>query len=262
MEENPFAEEPLEQLPNGFWKRTDYLLRNPTSIMIILSKGQEMGPLCRTFLMISILMCALYGGVMGATNLLQSSEMPMEHKMALIGVTALKVPSLFLLTLAIVLPPIYVSNAFAGARFSFSQTVTLLLASVAITATILASMASVSFFFALTSISYHFIQLLHVSVFVYAGFVGLLFLIRGVRTVSMRQGRFTPLPVFLLWLLLYMFVGTQLAWVLRPFVGSPNEPFQVFRERKGNFYESVTDSTVRMLRGEDGRSDYETGPAE
>ncbi|MEV0561637.1 hypothetical protein [Dactylosporangium sp. NPDC050588] len=41
------------------------------------------------------------------------------------------------------------------------------------------------------------------------------------------------------WILLFGFVGTQLAWTLRPFVGAPHEPFQVFRPIEGNFYVNI-----------------------
>jgi hypothetical protein len=30
-----------------------------------------------------------------------------------------------------------------------------------------------------------------------------------------------------------------MAWVLRPFVGNPNQPFTWFRPRRGNFFEAV-----------------------
>jgi len=32
------------------------------------------------------------------------------------------------------------------------------------------------------------------------------------------------------WLVLYVFIGIQMGWVLRPFVGDPNRPTQFFRE--------------------------------
>jgi hypothetical protein len=41
------------------------------------------------------------------------------------------------------------------------------------------------------------------------------------------------------WIVLFGFVGTQLAWTLRPFVGSPGEPFAFFREIDGNFYVDI-----------------------
>ena len=39
------------------------------------------------------------------------------------------------------------------------------------------------------------------------------------------------------WLVLYVFVGIQMAWVLRPFVGNPGSPVAVFGEGAwGNAY--------------------------
>ncbi len=32
------------------------------------------------------------------------------------------------------------------------------------------------------------------------------------------------------WILIYVFVGIQMAWVLRPFIGDPRAPVQFFRE--------------------------------
>ena len=42
------------------------------------------------------------------------------------------------------------------------------------------------------------------------------------------------------WLAIYVFVGIQMAWVLRPFVGDPRLPAQFFREHSwGNAYDVV-----------------------
>jgi hypothetical protein len=42
-----------------------------------------------------------------------------------------------------------------------------------------------------------------------------------------------------IWILLFGFVGTQLAWTLRPFFGSPDKPFSLYREIDGNFYAEI-----------------------
>jgi hypothetical protein len=43
-----------------------------------------------------------------------------------------------------------------------------------------------------------------------------------------------------IWFVLYAFVGIQMAWVLRPFVGDPGAPVEFFREDSwGNAYEVV-----------------------
>jgi hypothetical protein len=233
--------------PRGFWKGVDYLLHHPEEVLELLRRDRELGRLSRIFFIISLIMAAIYGAVMGATNLLQGSIMPLHGKLLMILITGIKVPALFLLTLIIVFPPIYVSNAFVGVRLSFQKMLAVLLASIAISSTVLASTATVAFFFSLTTKSYNFIKLLHVFFFMCAGYSGLTYLFRCIREISPPGMRQTPGKLFVMWLLLYIFVGTQLAWVLRPFVGSPNERFQLFRPRKGNFYESVLYSTKEVF---------------
>jgi hypothetical protein len=34
-------------------------------------------------------------------------------------------------------------------------------------------------------------------------------------------------------------VGSQMSWVLRPFVGQPGRPFEWFRPKESNFFEGV-----------------------
>jgi hypothetical protein len=48
-----------------------------------------------------------------------------------------------------------------------------------------------------------------------------------------------------IWILLFGFVGTQLAWTLRPFFGSPDAPFELFRDIDGTFYGDI----LRTLSG-------------
>jgi hypothetical protein len=51
----------------------------------------------------------------------------------------------------------------------------------------------------------------------------------------------TPPSMTLLyiWILLFGFVGTQLAWTLRPFFGSPDKDFSLYRDIDGNFYAEI-----------------------
>ncbi|WBB65301.1 hypothetical protein [Micromonospora sp. WMMD812] len=42
-----------------------------------------------------------------------------------------------------------------------------------------------------------------------------------------------------IWILLFGFVGTQLAWTLRPFFGDPGQDFALFRSIDGNFYAEI-----------------------
>lgn len=45
--------------------------------------------------------------------------------------------------------------------------------------------------------------------------------------------------MFSVWLFLFIIVGMQMAWILRPFLGNPHEPFMWFRPRTGNFFQAV-----------------------
>lgn len=246
------AAEPVDpaEFPKGFWRQVDYLLNHPGSVMESMKRDRDLPQIAVILAMVAVIMGAIYGAVMGATNLLQGSTMAFGPKLALILITAVKVPALLMLTGAIVYSPIYVSNAFMGERHSWRQVLVLLVSSTAITCTVLASMATVAFFFSITSTTYDFIKLLHVAIFAYAGIIGLQYMLGSIRWMQPARGRRASTGLITLWLILYIFVGTQLAWVLRPFVGSPGEQFEVFRPRTGNFYESVFHSVGKVLEGD------------
>jgi len=50
-----------------------------------------------------------------------------------------------------------------------------------------------------------------------------------------------------IWILLFGFVGTQLAWTLRPFFGSPGKPFELFRDIGGTFYGDILGTLGSLL---------------
>jgi hypothetical protein len=57
--------------------------------------------------------------------------------------------------------------------------------------------------------------------------------------------------VLLVWLAGNLFLGSQLSWILRPFIGSPNLPVEFFRATAlhGNFYENVFQSLRQIIYG-------------
>src|SRR5262249_48657669 len=59
-------------------------------------------------------------------------------------------------------------------------------------------------------------------------------------------GRHTRL-VFGCWVVVFAVVGAQMGWVLRPFVGGPNQPFEWFRARESNFFEAVFHALHSLL---------------
>ena len=55
--------------------------------------------------------------------------------------------------------------------------------------------------------------------------------------------------VFRIWVLVFGLVGAQMAWVLRPFIGAPGQPFVIFRGKQSNFFEAIWQQLADMLRG-------------
>jgi len=55
--------------------------------------------------------------------------------------------------------------------------------------------------------------------------------------------------LFRVWLVMYAVVGAQMAWVLRPFIGAPDQPFVLFRGKQSNFFEALWNQLVGIFRG-------------
>lgn len=55
--------------------------------------------------------------------------------------------------------------------------------------------------------------------------------------------------VFGIWIVVFGLVGAQMGWILRPFIGSPNEEFRWFRNRESNFFQAVGNAWVEAWSG-------------
>lgn len=121
------------------------------------------------------LLGCIYGVFMG----LYGATRPETSSVLQLLATTLKVPLLFLLTLTVTFPSLYVFSALAGSRLRFEQTLRLLLAAVAINLALLASLGPVLGFFTLSTQSYPFMVVLNVIIFAASGLAGLVFLRRA-----------------------------------------------------------------------------------
>jgi hypothetical protein len=150
-------------------------------------------------------------------------------------------PGLFLLSLAVCFPPLYVLNCGFGPALRPRQSARLLLLSISANAAALASYIPFSFFFTLTTSrqGYGFLILMHVAVFALAGLWSLFVIARLFRAAAKEKG--LPLrPLFLLgWGALYGAVGVQAAWLLRPWIGTWSQPYVPLRPLGGSFFEAV-----------------------
>ncbi len=192
-----------------------------------------------------ILGCGLYGGVVG---LWRAPEQALF--------SAVKMPLLIFLTCG--------GNALLngllaqvlGSGLGFRQTSVAILMSFTIAAIILAALSPVAYFILLNTPPLgssargagHSITLLaDVGFIAYAGVVanrrllGLLTTVCATPAVGRR--------VFWSWLAGNLFLGAQLSWVLRPFIGSPGLAVQFLRDdpMRGNFYSAVFGALQRLI---------------
>jgi hypothetical protein len=273
------------------------ILRDRAGIWDQIIRERDLPKLILRMLLTSALSLAAYGAVLGASNgWLQSL------------ISTVKLPLLFLVTLAICLPTLYLFNLVFGARLSVLQACALIMVAITVTAVLTFAFAPISLFFLVTAQSYAFFKLLNVAILTLTALVGLRFLTSGMRalnehvvveTVPSNQAAVSaqlmqrelvsanvgggaepagqahtngdapagsqshnpsrshgPVPasgnatamagersasmiLLYIWILLFGFVGTQLAWTLRPFFGSPNAPFELFRDIGGTFYGDI-----------------------
>jgi len=155
--------------------------------------------------------------------------------------SALEVPILYLLTLFVCFPVLHVVNVLLGSRLGLLQTLALILSAITLNCILLASCAPIVLFFILTGADYSFQKLLHVLIFGFAGVWAMVALLRGLAAMCEHSSVYPKqaLKILWVWMFVFGFVGTQMAWTLRPFVGAPNREFQIFRKQEGNFYRAV-----------------------
>ncbi|MET0521649.1 MAG: hypothetical protein ABW156_06670 [Jiangellaceae bacterium] len=253
---------------------------------------------------------AVYGAVLGSF-----------HSVLMALTSAVKLPLLFLVTLAICLPTLYLFNLVFGARLSIRQSLALVMVALTVTAMLALAFAPISLFFLITAPDYSFFKLLNVVILALSALVGLRFLTGGMRVLN-DHGLLAPKPaeapaiaapaiaapaekpaeakvpagvsagaageavtagngakppatvtippgfasqpvrqplrattpatppsmtLMYIWIFLFGFVGTQLAWTLRPFFGSPGMKFSLYREINGNFYAEIFETLSRLF---------------
>ena len=266
------------------------ILRDRQGIWKQLVDDRDLPRLVGQMLASTVLALAVYGAVLGSF-----------HSALMALTSAVKLPLLFLATLAICLPTLYLFNLVFGARLSVRQSLALVMVALTVTAMLALAFAPISLFFLITAPDYQFFKLLNVAILALSALVGLRFMTDGMRALN-QSGLLAPAPapepalaavpasapvetekvpaavgagngaaapqvqvplgyvlqpihkpapvkaagqtppsmtLLYIWILLFGFVGTQLAWTLRPFFGSPGKPFSLYRQIDGNFYAEI-----------------------
>ena len=220
-----------------------------------------------------------YGACMGSFGIAQRGLNAVPQLVATTG----KVPLLFVLTLIVTFPSLYVFNALVGSRLTLASTLRLIVAAMAIMLAVLASLGTIVAFFSVSTNDYYFMLLLNVLVFSISGCLGMKFLLHTLHRLTIAQNaqefaaqatqpeidRTGQRPnqtgaldkvqdqaidanvatIFRIWIIVFGLVGAQMGWVLRPFVGAPTKvtTFELFRERDSNFFEAIFHTIAKLL---------------
>jgi hypothetical protein len=163
-----------------WFRELDRLLRGESTRIPALARGSVEIPLFGLTVVILIL-GAVYGAGMGTFSLMR--EGTPEHRQILASMG--KVPLLFLATLVVTFPSLYVFNALVGSRLRFLSLLRLMVAALGVTLAVLASLGPIVAFFSLSTKSYPFMVLLNVAFFAVAGALGLAFLLQTLHRLSL-----------------------------------------------------------------------------
>lgn len=262
-----------------WFKQLDKILRGDATRLSSLTDAEIKIPIGGLSIAV-LLLGALYGSCVGSFAMIQMAGQAYQQFIA----STIKLPLLFFLTLVVTFPSLYVFNALIGTRLSVVSVVRLLIAALGVMLAVLASLGPIVVFFGLSTKNYPFMVLLNVATSTAAGVLGLKFLLQTLdRLVIVQQpprndsGESEATPdnapssedkpaeptaaldpagesptvkaknVFTVWMVVFALVGAQMSWVLRPLIGCPGLPFELFRERESNFFIAVARSLVNLF---------------
>ncbi|MBX3424295.1 MAG: hypothetical protein KF688_01325 [Pirellulales bacterium] len=165
----------------------DGLLRGESTAPELLAKTGDVSVSVRRTLGAIILLCMIYGLCMGSYSLLKATPPELAggaDRCWQLVASMVKTPLVFLLTLLVTFPSLYVLNALIGSRLRADGLCRLLTAAVAVNAAVLASLGPIVAFFSVSTNSHPFVVVMNVAMFSIAGFLGLAFLLQTLHRLT------------------------------------------------------------------------------
>jgi hypothetical protein len=164
-----------------------------------------------------------YGAVMGTFRGLTGQDQWFRQ----IAYSAVKVPLLLGGSFAISLPSFFVLSTLLGLRRDFAASVRAIVAAQAGLAIVLAAFGPLTLLWYASSTDYNAALL----------FNGLMFATASAAAQQLLRGYYRPLigrhprhrQMLACWGFIYVLVAIQLAWLMRPFIGSPSRDVEFFR---------------------------------
>ncbi len=185
----------------------------------------------RTAASIVLIAGLAYGTAMGCYAAVANQRSWSEQWLQMLF-SGVKVPLLILTTLLIALPSFFILNTLFGLRQQFNESLKAILMAQAGLVIILLSLAPITLFI-YVSVSpmpqaYSLAVLWNAVAFGSASVAAQLLLQRNYRQLIRQDSKHRVMVR--IWIFIYAFVGIQMAYVLRPFIGSPSNEISFFRE--------------------------------
>lgn len=217
-------------------------LQNSEAFFEKIFENESVGKKLINQILILCFLTFLYGMVMG-----------IYHSLLQAVVTGCKVSILFVLALLICFPAFFIVQYILGSMLKLHQIASIVLSGFILMGAIMLSFAPIVIIFLLTGSNYYFLQLLHIGIFIFSGIFGMNTIIQALKYSCEKKNIYpqTGVVVFRFWVVILAFVGIQLAWNFRPFLGDRGQPFELFRNYEGNFYTAVIYSANKLFDSND-----------
>jgi hypothetical protein len=185
---------------------------------------------------------AVYGAVMGAFGGFDGDR-PLQ-----ILFSAIKVPMLILVTTMLAMPSYFVVNALFGLRNDFGQAFRAVVSTQTAVAIVLAALAPFTALWYASTKDYNEATTFNALMFAVASLAAQWVLRKRYAPLVARNRR--HLWMMRAWLVAYAFVGIQMGWTLRPFLGQPGVAVSFFRgSAAGNAYVIVVEIAWKAIIG-------------
>lgn len=184
--------------------------------------------------------------VWAATLLIFGAVMGVPGGVYYMLASAIKLPLLVALVTLAALPLLHFLALYSGVPLRVFQTMHLLSGMLVITSVLALAFAPALLALWISVGDYGLYKLACAAVLALCGALGILFAKQGLDRMGKAPSRARE-TLFWVWATVYALVTGQLAWLARPFIGSPNEPFQLLRGAGGSLYQELARSAWHLL---------------
>ena len=215
------------------------VVREQASLIDDLANDRSVGARWRELALLMVVSSALYGSVLG-----------WWHGARLASYVAVKLPLVLILTSTFTMLFAWIAARAVGLSLRLAQVGALTFLGLTTASVLLASVTPIAWLFTATALlppspgartAHNVLYLTHTLLVGVSGLAGTWSLWRALR--GTRAARSAVVATYVTWLLAYALVGGEVAWMLRPFVGSVSPDFPVVFLRgdalRGNVYEFV-----------------------